>query len=215
MKRWIIFLLVASLWASALIAPAQQVVRRPIVVSTCSTFPCNGVLDDFNRADEGPPPSIKYGNQLLAADGTGCTVVSNQADCGNTMAAWWNLATFGPNSEVRAKLVTAADSELFVRSNDEGTGSVDAITVYVNSTATSIEVWKVVSGAYTQLGGGIAQTVSNGDCLGLEVIGDNATVYLQAACSGGVEQSSNANRSECSSRCGTHWYQGQRGQQEV
>ena len=52
-------------------------------------------LDDFNRANVGPPPSSQWSNPLIPAQ-IGMKVVGNALACdiAGLCSAWWNVATF-------------------------------------------------------------------------------------------------------------------------
>lgn len=69
-------------------------------------FGLTPIIDDFNRADEGPPPSANWTLGFAAGlEGTtepGHKVTSNElANVGNDINQnWWNASTFGPDCEV-------------------------------------------------------------------------------------------------------------------
>jgi hypothetical protein len=59
-------------------------------------------LDNFNRADEGPPPSANWAGPVLSTDPSGLVVESNTLVCNDTpnCSGYWNASTFGPNMRV-------------------------------------------------------------------------------------------------------------------
>lgn len=59
--------------------------------------PTTSVLDDFNRADQGPPPSSNW----TTLGGGDLVVASNELAAGDAGACtyYWNAASFGPNFE--------------------------------------------------------------------------------------------------------------------
>jgi hypothetical protein len=67
-------------------------------------FPQTGILDDFNRSDEGPPPSANW-----TTIGGSPVVYTNEAantDGNDPGSAVWNAATFGPDCETYATFTT-------------------------------------------------------------------------------------------------------------
>lgn len=71
------------------------------------------VLDNFNRPDEGPPPSANWTNGFAAILGgttePGHSVVDNQLfnDFNDVAQNWWNVRQFGPDCEA---YITVTDS---------------------------------------------------------------------------------------------------------
>lgn len=76
-------------------------------------FPATTTLDDFNRPDEGPPPStnwsVGFAASLEGTDEPGHKVTSNQlSNVGNDINQnWWNVSQFGPDCEA---WITITDS---------------------------------------------------------------------------------------------------------
>ncbi len=64
------------------------------------------LLDSFNRANEGPPPSSSW--TTFVGSGTGLKVVSNAVagDTGGFEKAYWNPTTFEVNQEVFATVAS-------------------------------------------------------------------------------------------------------------
>lgn len=94
--------------------------------------PTQGVLDNFNRADEGPPPSSSWLNGLQGSvDSTGIKVVSNVAVANTNAkaAATWNTV-FNADQSVYAQLkerTGQTDVRLWVR---VGNPTLSSITGY-------------------------------------------------------------------------------------
>jgi hypothetical protein len=67
------------------------------------------LLDDFNRANEGPPPSASWTTGTVA----GLIVLANectrQAAGGFRQDAYWNASQFGPNCEVGCRIAAWTD----------------------------------------------------------------------------------------------------------
>lgn len=70
-------------------------------------FPTTPILDNFNRGDEGPPPSANW-TTVTWSDG-GLKVLSNaavpEATTTGDYIIYWNASTFGPNLEARFTIV--------------------------------------------------------------------------------------------------------------
>jgi hypothetical protein len=137
-------------------------------------FPATSILDDFNRANEGPPPSSNWTDIS-----NGLKVVSNVC-VGNVASAYnvsrWNTS-FGPDTEVYAKLNNiSAYIQLFLRmASDFSTG----YSLFVETT-TIIRVRRYTGGSPTQIGSvTLATALVVGDLVGLEIIGSNIKVYTK------------------------------------
>lgn len=142
-------------------------------------FPVNGILDNFNRADGAL--GANWGGKLFSGDSGGCTVVSNQASCTASQSDYWSASTFGPDCEVYATLPSTAGpfGGIFARAINPGTGTFCAYEVYIYQPGSVLQVYRIDNGTYNQLGADIAQTISNGDSAGIEIIGSTITVYYK------------------------------------
>lgn len=160
-------------------------------VST-GTFPTQGIRDNFNRADTGPPPSGSWDYPIDNNGAAGLKVIANQ--CGNNVSGYANsymTGTVGPDSEVYVTNITAIAStvsvDLFLRIVSPGTGGtgnagVDGYECGFYNNAGTFEAyhWRIDNNAYTQLGA--TQTpgaVSAGDSVGAEMIGSTLQAYLK------------------------------------
>lgn len=146
-------------------------------------FPTTSLVDDFNRADTGPPPSSNWTGPIISGN-DGYKVVSNQATP-NTVACsdYWNAATFGPDTEAYVTVASSADgdyTELFVRLAPVGPNGylarfrrADANPGYTNF------IYRCDSGSFTQLTTGTDNSAafSANDKLGVEIIGTTITMY--------------------------------------
>jgi hypothetical protein len=76
-------------------------------------FPTTGILDDFNRADAGPPPSASW---TTPAGETGLVVSGNQCESDAGGPGWgaWNTIASGADCEVYATAGGAADESWFM-----------------------------------------------------------------------------------------------------
>lgn len=150
----------------------------------CASFPCTSILDNFNRANEGPPPST---NWTTGIDGgaNGFKVDTNEAEVnGDPSSGYWNVQNFGPNVEVYVTLGVATQaSRVHWRIQQEGTAGWDGYTLLAY-TDNNFYVYRVDNGVQTQLGAAIAQTFSSGDSFGISHVGSTITVYYCASGAG-------------------------------
>jgi hypothetical protein len=158
-------------------------------------FGNSAVIDNFDRANEGPPPSASWTRGVLQLGAsTGIQVDTNRIRRGSVVATYrqggyWNAATFGPDCEVFCTLpiIPTADSGgvwLFARLTTIGSGTTDGYALGVERISGAFNDWRIYridNGAATLLGGTMYQTVSAGDSVGLEVIGTQLTAYYKAA----------------------------------
>jgi hypothetical protein len=153
-------------------------------------FPTTGILDNFNRADTGPPLSASWDYPVDNNGAAGLKVLSNQ--CGENSSgyasSWWTTAV-GPDSEIYATCVGAIASgvsiDLFLRlaspgSGGSGNASVDGYDVGFYNNAGTFELyhWRIDNNVYTQLGS--TQTpgpLNAGDKIGAEMIGSTLQAY--------------------------------------
>jgi hypothetical protein len=162
-------------------------------------FPATAALDDFNRANAGPPPSASWSNRPLIASATGSTglkVSSNAVIPDRTdlyYEGWWNPSQYRTSSglvEVWA-VVGTIDRELFrlwMHLNSPGVdGATDGYFVqYDFSSGTdALGVFRVTNDTITQLGANISLEIGSGDGVGLAHDGSTLTVYHYDADGGG------------------------------
>lgn len=145
------------------------------------SFPVNGVLDDFNRANQSAPPSA---NWTTGIDGgaNGFAVTSNTATpVGDPSSMYWNASNFGPNVEVYVTLAstTPTPTRVYFRLQQEGTAGFDGYVVLAYSDG-NFYVYRVDNGTQTQLGASIAQSIAMGDSIGASMVGSTITVYYKS-----------------------------------
>lgn len=145
-------------------------------------FPTNAaLLDDFNRADVGPPPSASWTDKVLTGDSAGLKVTSNQLACasaGGNRTAWLNTATYGPDCEFAITIPTLPTGYfgIFARVANPGVIGVTGYIFYMIG-STSAEFYRFTGNTYTILGAAISQTWAAGDSIGFEIIGSILTGY--------------------------------------
>ena len=146
------------------------------------TFPTTAVLDDFDRDDEGPPPSASWTSQ---AGEDGLLVLSDQCageDSNNDCFAWWNTE-YGSSSEVYVTLDTLPEDGLsailFARFDSQDTDGSGYRLVYNREDEDSPDIFaveRIDAGDETELLS-IEQDINTGDSIGLEIVGSTLTVY--------------------------------------
>lgn len=150
-------------------------------------FPKTSVLDDFNRANEGPPPSaswtglVKYANRLIVSSNK---VTSNSASAAGD-AAW--TQTFDQNQEAFATLAANGSGvSLYGRVRSFGASTVNGYQLYVSPGISTASINRLDNGGVTQLGASIACSGSVGTKYGLRCIGSTINAYQNAG--GGWQQ---------------------------
>lgn len=147
------------------------------------TFPTTSILDDFNRSDEGPPPSADWSTDPRNVGTLGLVVQSNElrTESGaNDGEAWWSGDAFGPDQEMYLTLTYGGDfpnMEMWLRVDGAGTSGVTAYLLYVSHS--DIRFQKYVSGSYTTLGSVIGHSLDTGWSVGFSVVGSTLTSYLK------------------------------------
>ena len=154
-------------------------------------FPTTAVLDNFNRTNEGPPPSASWTGSIKDISTDNLEVISNTLQSGGGDGqAYWDLTTFGPDSEaytdVPAMTTTAGTwMDLFVRIGGTPPLLTDCyMGELYNVTADSpgYYIFRIDNSASTQLGASIdSSAFSDGDSLGLEALGTAITMYRKPA----------------------------------
>jgi len=148
-------------------------------------FPTTGILDDFNRANEGPPPSANWTGPWRTANLL--VVNTNQlARSGGNADAYWNPTTFGPNMEAFATLPVlpvVGAAILGGRLQSPGAGTTDGYaTSWSPASSGSLVFYRSDNAALTQLGATVTSTsVSAGDQIGMSVVGSVISWYLNGS----------------------------------
>lgn len=154
-------------------------------------FPTTGILDDFNRADQGPFPSSSWDGSVFGESATSqLRVVSNQA--GTSLAldakAYWKQV-FSANQEgfftVAVMIEDGGDFWIMLRSRQMGTSGGTTTTTdgyfYSISRAVStysLKFYRVDNTVFTQVGS--TQTPGSwtaGDKFGARIVGSELQAY--------------------------------------
>lgn len=149
------------------------------------TFPVTGILDSFNRANTGPPPSANWSTDQFGQGLPGHKVVSNTCvGDANFAASWWNAATYGPDAEVYAQAPTRSATvthtmELQLRMVDPGTAAMDGYDVRMDPNGGSpfFAVVRMDNIVNTILGATVSAPFVAGDWMGGEATGSEISVY--------------------------------------
>lgn len=138
------------------------------------------LLDNFNRANGGPPPSGNW-TDLYG----GLSVVSNACKgsaAGQPNISFWN-SQMGPNVDVEVTIVTKGGAneymELFGRMTTQNVGTVDGYSVRVEPQGGTdlVTIYRVDNGSFTVLGASINQEFANGDKVRLRIVGNLISVW--------------------------------------
>lgn len=150
-------------------------------------FPTTSLLDDFNRADGplGPAWTDDYAGN---GGGRGLRVVGNQA-AGNLAAentGWYSAQVFPSDQEAWTTVSVAQSTGEYLgvalRLTSPGVSVSGYEFDYAKLAGTdSIEIYRVDSGVYTQLGTSVAQEIAAGDQIGAQTIGSTLTFWHRPA----------------------------------
>lgn len=159
-----------ALYPSTSLFPSESLFPGALVDPAAVKFPQTGILDDFNRPDEGPPPSSSWTSQWFDALYGQFQVVSGQLKATAQWASgYWSAQTFGPDCEM---YITTAGT--WTGSNDLalamvepgaiGTSGYDGYEVYITTTTWALR--RTTNNSNTDLATGSFST-SLGDSFGL------------------------------------------------
>jgi hypothetical protein len=154
-------------------------------------FPTTGILDNFNRAAEGPPPSASWTNVWIDAAGglrtDGVACLMNAAGDG-VDSSYWNVADFGPDCEVHAKFPikdsfpTGAEFVLALRLANIGTGTTDGYGLDIDIGGAGVHsVMRYDNQVPAGVGSTFSQAWTAGDSFGFEAIGTTLKAYYKPA----------------------------------
>jgi hypothetical protein len=173
-------------------------------------FPYTPVLDNFNRANVGPPPSANWNNSIRPAGGSpalsgadsGLKVVSNALQGakdvslgGNIQSSGYWKTTFGSNHEVYVTLgaayVPAGGApptwtgyvELWARGSGFGTAAFQGYTLFWRNDQDIVYLTKTSSGNTngTLIRSAMQMNFDPGDMLGLRVYGNTQEAWYKKA----------------------------------
>lgn len=143
-------------------------------------FPLTPVLDSFDRANEGPPPSSNWTSDAFGFGGGEFQVVSNQMT--NTSSdgnGFWNASTFGPSMEAYITLVTwvfgGNDFDLIFGYSAD---AEEAYGIKVLSDTSTMRLYQSVGGFQTTLiETEFPKTGANGNKIGIRKLGSRISAF--------------------------------------
>jgi len=136
------------------------------------------VLDDFNRANEGPPPSASWTTRSTAGLIVLANQLARQAAGAYRQDAYWNVADYGPDVEIVVDLAAWTDTNgnelaLQARIVNIGGGTTDAYSLNVSRGPSSTE-WafsRYDNDVGIGIGTPVVQAVAAGDKIAFQIIG--------------------------------------------
>lgn len=153
-------------------------------------FPTTGILDSFNRANEGPPPSSNFSGPADPGDGSLQTSSNQCVSASGYGYIWWNVAQFGPDCEAYVTLASVPDVSwnytwVAVKLQSPGTSGIDGyeITIETQQSPTNDNVYvnRIDNNVSTQLGATINTNFAAGDGLGVGILGSAISAYRRSS----------------------------------
>ncbi len=155
------------------------------------SFPTTGILDNFNRANVGPPPSASWSQAFSGVFGQ-FKVVSNRAAVNSLVSGYaenyYNAASYGGDCEAYVTIVTKpANTTIFglgIRMVDlVGAVNPDGYMLFLSalSGTDTLQIDRIDNGVRNILGTAVSQEVSNGDAIGIRAIGSALTCWYKAS----------------------------------
>lgn len=146
------------------------------------------LLDDFNRSNEGPPPSASWLSSSFSSGTSQLQVVSNALKRGG--AGWGSCvwgATFGANTILVVTISTVGDFSLIIRGQSPGSAAWDGYELLYTSSTHRFDIDRIDNNATTSLANTTAVTLSNGDKVGFEIVGSNLAAARYTAGAWGAD----------------------------
>jgi hypothetical protein len=156
-----------------------------LAIPAFASFPTTPILDNFNRANEGPPPSANWTSfhTFIAGKVSSNTCIVN----GASTAQYWNPKVFIPDEEVYMKISTKPANgnvaRLCLRIQGANLATEDGYQLHFAADAGTdiITIRKVSSGTSSVLLTiSPAQEVSSGDSLGFSAVGSTLTAWYKS-----------------------------------
>lgn len=144
-------------------------------------FPTTPILDNFNRANTGPPPSVNWATPIFPGH-TGLKVLSNLLVAGvaSFCDSYWSATKFNANQEVYATLAIkgANISALFTRLSNPGLASITGYFLYLDVVNSLLQIYRMDNSTTAVLLNSLAHTFVNGERFGFTSIGKIHTGYM-------------------------------------
>jgi hypothetical protein len=147
-------------------------------------FPTTGILDNFNRANEGPPLSSSWTTDPEGYGATGHKVLSNQAVGSGTIDndSRYNVSTFGPDMEGYFTCVTKPgdgdELSIIIRATGTTGGTFKGYQLSLLPVAgtDTLVVYSIVNGTYSVLAT-YTEEIVNGYKYGISAVGTTITTW--------------------------------------
>lgn len=149
-------------------------------------FPDNGVLETFTGSDNTTPPNSNWTNAVLNGASSGTLEIFGNGASGGTSGidsdAYWNVQTFGPDSECYATITNLGSTNggiVHVRLANIGASTTDGYRLEWQDAGNVLSIDRLDNGTPTTLGSTISQTISIGDKVGISAIGDQICAWYK------------------------------------
>lgn len=148
-------------------------------------FPTTSILDDFNRANTGPPPGTNWTSTIISGD-VGNKVISNQFAGGSSAPAssYWNVGTFGADCEVYATITDATMERNGCLARITNPGGATMCGYYCIAQADHFRLFRIDNGSGTEIDDYFGITLANGDKFGMSIVGSLITVWYAPVATG-------------------------------
>jgi hypothetical protein len=125
-------------------------------------FPETELLDYFDRANEGPPPSALWVTGVFG-EATGLSVVTNEVSSGSANGSGYWDVEIGPHCEVYTDVTMGDNDEvtLYTRLAAIGAGTTDGYAIWMKRNAATdytVRLYRIDNAVATQLGGDLTIT---------------------------------------------------------
>ena len=149
-----------------------------------SHFPSKGIIDDFNRADTSSGYPSAFWRQMYGGMNIDTNTLMGVEVSPDINMVHYRGKSFNADQEAYYTITNKNGGDSFVtaRMTDIGWQTYDGYTVYMSDHVAGtdqIEIYRVDDGVPTLLGASIDQEVSNGDSIGIKVIGDGIAAYYK------------------------------------
>lgn len=148
----------------------------PIVIPACDEVSWSNILDDFNRADEGPPPSANW-------TGRGGGLVVDTNECAADVGEGLGIGTYNgliTNGQIFAQLTVlpndTSSADVFARFIDWD-NYLDLKIMRNDATGDTVELFELTGGLSTLDTGPYSIVLQAGDSFGLKLNGITVEIW--------------------------------------
>lgn len=165
----------------------KKIILLPLLFFHCAfayaNFQTVPVTDNFDRTNEGPPPSASWTSDPFGYGATGHKVSSNTCigtDVSDNHTKYNTI--FPANSEVYVTVTTkggtGSEMALGLRYDNGLAASLNTyeLNIFINAGADTWTLRKIIAGATTDMTSTTSE-VSNGDVVGFSMVGSTFTAY--------------------------------------